>query len=287
MKILITGKNSYVGNSVKSFLNEKESLFTIHEISLRNIELSSISFKSYDVIFHVAGIAHISTNKKFIPEYFKINRDLAIDVAKKAKEEGVKQFIFTSSIAIYGDDLPIGNFKPINTNKATPTSAYGQSKLDADLEIQTLQDYSFKVCILRIPMVYGKSEKGNFKNLVNLSKKLSFFPKINNNRSVLHVKNLSELVRLVIINNLHGVFYPQDSQYFKTNQFIVKFRDFNSQKTFFIPFLSLLFRSLGFFIKSLNKLYGNKFYEQSLSKVKNINYQIYTIDDFIKESKDI
>ena len=164
MKILITGKSSYIGNSVKSWLNKTEPHFLVHEISLRNIELSSISFKSYEVIIHVAGIAHISTNKKFIPEYFKINRDLAIEVAIKAKEEGVKQFIFISSIAIYGDDMPIGNFKPIDTNKPTPTNAYGQSKLEAHLEIQKLQNNLFNASILRIPMVYGKSAKGIFLN---------------------------------------------------------------------------------------------------------------------------
>jgi UDP-glucose 4-epimerase len=287
MKILITGKSSYIGNSVKSWLNKTEPHFLVHEISLRNIELSSISFKSYEVIIHVAGIAHISTNKKFIPEYFKINRDLAIEVAIKAKEEGVKQFIFISSIAIYGDDMPIGNFKPIDTNQPTPTNAYGQSKLEADLEIQKLQNNLFNASILRIPMVYGKSAKGNFLKLINLSRKLSFFPKIKNNRSVLNIKNLSELVRLVIINNLHGLFYAQDNKYFETNDFVLKYRDLIGKKTIFFPFLGLLFKTLGFFIKPINKLYGNKYYEQSLSKVENINYQIYSIDDFIKDSKGI
>jgi UDP-glucose 4-epimerase len=107
MRILITGKNSYIGNSVKAWLNEKEPFFFVDEVSLRNVDLKTVSFKNYDVIFHVAGIAHIFSNKKLLTEYFKVNRDVAIEVAKKAKQEGVKQFIFTSSMAIYGDDRPI------------------------------------------------------------------------------------------------------------------------------------------------------------------------------------
>ena len=114
MKILITGKNSYIGNSVKSWLNEKEPSFIVDEISLRNIDLKTISFNDYDVIFHVAGIAHISSNKKLIPDYFRVNRDLAIELANKAKKDFVKLFIFTSSMAIYGNDKPIGDLFPID-----------------------------------------------------------------------------------------------------------------------------------------------------------------------------
>ena len=287
MRILITGKNSYIGNSVKAWLNEKEPSFNVEEISLRNIDLNKVSFKEYDVIFHVAGIAHISSNKKLIPEYFRVNRDLAIEVAKKAKEEGVNQFIFISSMAIYGVDRRIGDFKPIDEKKPKPSNPYGQSKLEADLAIQKFHDESFKVSILRIPMVYGKTSKGNFIKLVNISKKLSLFPKIKNIRSVLHIKNLSELIRLIIVNNLDGVFYPQDQKFFNTTQFILLLRGKNQKKTYLIPFLSFTLNLVSLLINSINKIYGNKFYDQSLSLIKNIDYQIYSIDNFIKELKDI
>jgi nucleoside-diphosphate-sugar epimerase len=287
MKILITGKNSYIGNSVKAWLNDKEPSFIVEEISLRNVELNKVSFKEYDVIFHVAGIAHISSSKKLIPEYFRVNRDLAIEVANKAKKEGVKQFIFTSSMAIYGDDRPIGDFTPIDVNNAKPTNPYGQSKLEADLAIQKLQDKNFDVSILRIPMIYGKSAKGNFLKLVNISKNLPIFPLLVNKRSILHVKNLTELVRLILVDNLKGVLFPQDEKYFDTTKFISSYRLSIGKKTIFIPFLSIFLIIFSSFIKTINKIYGNKFYESSLSIIKNINYQIYSIDDVIKEFKDI
>jgi nucleoside-diphosphate-sugar epimerase len=287
MRILITGRNSYIGNSVKIWLYEKEPTFIVDEISLRNIDLKSITFKDYDVIFHVAGIAHISSSKKLVPEYFRINRDLAIEVANKAKVEGVKHFIFTSSMAIYGDDKPISDFRPIDINNPFPVNAYGQSKLDADLAIQKLNYDNFKVSILRMPMIYGKSAKGNFLKLLNISNKLLFFPNIKNIRSILHIKNVSELIRLIIVNKLDGVFYPQDRNFFDTTEFIEKYRTINHQKTILIPFLVLPLRLLGLLIKSVKKIFGNKFYEQSVSIVKNFNYQIYSIDTFINELKDV
>ena len=287
MRILITGKHSYIGSSVKAWLNEKEPSFNVDEISLRNVDLKNITFNNYDVIFHVAGIAHISLNQKMIPEYFRINRDLAIEVAKKAKLEGVKQFIFTSTIAIFGDDRPIGEFSPIDIDKPTPTNTYGQSKMDADLAIQKLQDLKFKVSILRIPMIYGKTAKGNFLNLVKISKRIPIFPKINNFRSVLHVNNLSEFVRLIISNKISGVFYPQDHKYFNTTSFIVNYRKKLNKKTFLIPFISYPLKFTGLFIPAINKVYGNKFYEKGLSIIKNLKYQIYSIEDTIDELKDI
>jgi nucleoside-diphosphate-sugar epimerase len=287
MRILITGKNSYIGNSVKAWLNEKEPSFIVDEVSVRNIDLNTLSFKNYDVIFHVAGIAHITSNKKMIPEYFKINRDLAIEVAKKAKEEGVKQFIFTSTMAIYGDDRPIGDFRPIYTDKPSPTNTYGQSKLNADLAIQKLQDNYFDVIILRLPMVYGKNSKGNFLRLVEISKKSNIFPKLKNFRSVLHIKNLSELVRLTIIYRLKGVLYPQDKNYFDTTKFISLIRLGKNKKTLFVPFLSTFLTIIGFLIKPINKIYGNKYYMNANSTITNINYQLFSIEDVIQEIKDI
>ncbi len=283
MRILITGKNSYIGKSVRLWLNEKEPMYQVDEISLRNIDLNIVPFKNYDVVFHVAGIAHISSNKNLKTEYFKVNRDLAVEVAKRAKSEGVKHFIFTSSMAIYGEDRPIGNFKSINIQLPSPTNSYGQSKLEADLAIQKLSDSHFIVSILRIPMVYGKSAKGNFIKLVNFSKKLFFLPNIKNVRSVLHIKNLSEFVRNIINNKLFGVFYPQDKEYFNTNEFIIKIRTSRSKITIVLPYLTFFIKFLSFFTNQINKIYGNKYYSQSVSKNIMFDYQRYSVDDFINE----
>jgi len=255
----------------------------VDEVSLRNIELNTLSFKNYDVIFHVAGIAHITSNKKMIPEYFRINRDLAIEVAKKAKQEGVKQFIFTSTMAIYGDDRPIGDFRPIDIEKPTPTNAYGQSKLAADEAIQKLQDQNFKVSILRIPMVYGVNSKGNFPKLQKLAGKISMFPKLENKRSVINVLSLSELIRLLIIKKKDGFFYPQDKEYFSTSNFIKTYRKKIHKKTIFFPLWSLILKFLGLFIRPISKIYGNKFYDAKVSTIEGLNYQIESMSTYIEK----
>ena len=283
MKVLITGKNSYIGNSVKAWLENKEVGYTIDTISLKDKNLDELSFKSYDVIFHVAGIAHISQKKSLVSQYFAVNRDLAIAVAKKAQEEGVKQFIFTSTMAIYGDDLKIGDVRPLDINHPNPTNAYGQSKLEADLAIQKLDSSSFKVVILRIPMVYGKGAKGNFLKLFSLAKKNPIYPRIKNLRSVLNIYNLSELIRIITQQSLSGVYYPQDKEYFSTSDFIKKVRDYSKKKTIQLSILNPFVKLLSIPFKFINKIYGNKYYDQIYSSYEKINYQVSTLDEMIQD----
>jgi nucleoside-diphosphate-sugar epimerase len=287
LRVLITGKNSYIGNSVKSWLNKKEPTFLVDEVSLRNINLNAISFRDYDVVIHVAGIAHITSNKKLISQYFKINLDLTIKVAQKAKNEGVNQFIFTSSMAIYGRDRSINDLRPVNVEKPSPNDAYGQSKYEADIAVQKLQDDSFHIAILRVPMVYGKNAKGNFIKLVKLANKLMFFPLIQNIRSVIHIDSLSELIRLIILRQLKGVFYPQDSEYFSTTKFIRMIREKKGKKTIFVSIFNPFIKLLSHFIGTINKIYGNKYYEINHSMIKGVNYQVSSISDVIQELKDI
>jgi UDP-glucose 4-epimerase len=280
MKILITGKNSFIGNAFAKWINEFEPTFQIYKISLKNQDLKQLSFKDYDVVFHIAGVAHISSKKILIDNYFKINRDLAIDVANKAKEEGVKQFIFTSSMAIYGDDLQIGEIKSIDQTKPNPTNAYGQSKLEADLAIQKLNSSTFRTIVLRVPMVYGDNSKGNFHKLLTFSKLFSIFPRIENCRSVLHVNNLTRLLVHLIKEKSYGTMYPQDNQYLNTIDFIRVVR--RKKIIIFVNLFNSLIVVMSKRLKFINKIFGNKFYNQDISKIKGINYQIEDVYGYVK-----
>ena len=74
------------------------------------------------------------------------SQELTYQVAKKAKQEGVSQFIFMSSIIIYGDSAPIGETKIITKNTIpTPDDFYGDIKLQAEIRLQTLLDASFNI----------------------------------------------------------------------------------------------------------------------------------------------
>jgi UDP-glucose 4-epimerase len=271
-KILITGKNSYVGTSLERWLENYPDRYSIDSISLRNDSWREKDFSEYDVVFHVAGIAHVSSDPKMEEMYYKVNRDLTTETARKANAEGIKQFIFMSSIIVYGDSS--SNKRVIDKNTVpTPSNFYGNSKLQAEFGIKPLESDSFKVVIVRPPMIYGKGSKGNYLKLAKAAQKLPFFPDIENQRSMLHIDNLCEFIRLMIDNEESGLFFPQNSEYVKTSEMVkliaeVHGRKFNLVKVF-NPILKVMSIKLSF----INKVFGNLVYEKSMSGYKE-NYQI-------------
>lgn len=261
-RILITGANSYIGGSFKKLLNEHPKEYSVDELDMIDGSWKNYSFKNYDTILHVAGIAHVSANPKMKEVYFKINRDLAIETAKKAKNEKVKQFIFMSSMIIYGDDAKIGKYKIINKNTIpSPANFYGQSKLDADLAIQQMSDDTFKTVIIRTPMVYGPNCKGNFPRLVKFALKMPVFPKIDNKRSMIYIDNLCEIFKLIIDNEENGIFYPQNEDYISTNNIIKTVREIKGKKTIFCSLMNPFVKFASLFFSVFNKIYGSKIYD--------------------------
>lgn len=209
-KILITGANSYIGASFEKYIKENyPNDYVIDTVDMIDGTWREKSFSGYDSVFHVAGIAHQKETKKNAQLYYEVNRDLAIETAKKAKADGVKQFIFLSSMSIYGMDAGVIT-KETNPN---PKSHYGKSKWQAEQEIAPLDSENFKVCILRPPMVYGKGCKGNFQTVVKLVKKSPIFPNVKNERSMIYIDNLSAFIKLSIDNGLSGVYFPQNRFY--------------------------------------------------------------------------
>src|SRR5699024_6694971 len=206
-KVLITGVNSYVGNSLEEWLLKEPDNYSVDKISLRDDKWKERDLSGYDVIVHVAGIAHVSRDPKMEELYYKVNRDLTIETATKAKEEGVKQFIFLSSIIVYGEN--IGNDGVITKDTIPqPSNFYGNSKLQAEQGINPLNDENFNVVTIRPPMIYGKGSKGNYPKLAKAAQKLPIFPDIDNQRSMLHIDNLSEFIKLMIDNEERRLFYP-------------------------------------------------------------------------------
>ncbi len=260
-KILITGANSYVGTNVEKWLLKDEGKYEIDTLDMRDDNWESHDFSKYDVVYHVAGIAHVSSKKKLAPLYFKVNRDLAINTALKAKKEGVKQFIFMSSMIIYGKDNRVEVFKHIDKEKYAPINAYGQSKLEADLKIQELNDETFKTVVIRTPVVYGPGAKGNFPRLQKLALKLPIIPNIKNQRSMIYIDNLSNYIKDVIDNDKNGVFYPQNEDYMSTYEIMKVTREANGKKVRSTKLFNWLIKLLSFVIPTVNKVYGNKTYE--------------------------
>lgn len=272
-KVLITGKGSYVGTNFIKWLEQWPDQHEVVELSVRGTEWKEHDFSIYDVVLHVAGIAHVSTDPSMEQQYYKVNRDLAIEVAEKAKKEHVKQFIFTSSIIVYGDSSHINKKRIIDKNtKPQPSNFYGNSKLQAEEGISLLESDDFKVVIIRPPMIYGKGSKGNYLKLAKISRISPIFPNVDNQRSMLHIDNLCEFIRLMIENKEKGLFFPQNDEYVNTSEMVKIIAETNGKKIKLVkgfnPFLFLLRR----YVKVLNKIFGNLVYEQSISEYK-VNYR--------------
>ena len=217
-RILITAKNSYIGNSFAAWTGDR---YHIEYISCRTDEWKKSDFAKYDVILHVAGIAHVSTAAHMESQYYKVNTDLTIELATKAKADGVKQFIFMSSIIVYGDSSYINKKRVINEKTPPqPSNFYGNSKLKAEEGILPMQSDEFNVVVIRPPMIYGKNSKGNYSTLVKMAQKLPIFPDIDNERSMLHIDNLCEFIRLMVDHEESGVFYPQNTEYVCTSEMV-------------------------------------------------------------------
>ena len=158
-KVLITGAGSYIGGRVEEWLLAKQEGIEVTVYDTMDKDFLQKSFHGFDTIFHVAGIAHVSADPKKEPLYYKVNCDLAVDTARKAKEDGVSQFIFMSSIIVYGNEGQKGLINQYTREK--PVDFYGRSKLMAEEGLKPLADEKFKVAIIRPPMIYGKESKGN------------------------------------------------------------------------------------------------------------------------------
>ena len=94
MKILITGAGSYVGESVRKYILAKEPSFQIDAVDTMGDNWKKADYSQYDVVFHVAGIAHVNADPKMEPLYYKVNRDLTIEIARHAQEAGVSYSYF-------------------------------------------------------------------------------------------------------------------------------------------------------------------------------------------------
>ena len=159
-KILITGANSYIGTSFEKWNIENKQSYTVDTLDMKSDVWQNYDFRGYDVVFHVAGIAHAdvgNATEELKALYYKVNTDLTTACVKKAKADGVGQFIFMSSMIVYGASGKLGKSRRITADsQPDPENFYGDSKLKAEEGIQVLTDEPFTVLILRPPMIYGE-----------------------------------------------------------------------------------------------------------------------------------
>lgn len=273
-RILVTGKNSYIGNSFEQWMKGSQEEYLIDKISLKGSHWKEYDFSKYDVIFHVAGIAHADVSKvsKETKElYYRINCDLAIQTAKKYKEDlngKAGQFIYMSSIIVYGLETNLTKKRVITFDTVPqPSSFYGDSKLKAEQSLHPLENSSFKIVILRPPMIYGKGSKGNFPKLVQLANKLPVFPAVKNERSMLFIGNLCIYLQQIIDKQSSGTFFPQNNEYVSTADMVKMIAEAQNKKIHTTPYFNwgvkLLSFSPGKIGNLVNKAFGSLVYEHN------------------------
>ena len=292
-KVLITGANSYIGVSFENYVKEHYS----SELSIDTVDMIDGSwrnkdFSSYDIVYHVAGLAHADVGKvsdEVKAKYYAINTELAIETANKAKKDGVKQFVFMSSAIVYGDSAPYGQVKRITADtEPHPVNFYGDSKWQADKGVRELADDSFVVTVLRPPMIYGKNSKGNYPSLAKMAKKLPVFPYVQNERSMLYIENLCEFLCQIMIRGEGGIFWPQNAEYTNTSEMVKMIADAANHKIYVSKgwnWVVGLARIIPGKPRSLaNKAFGNLSYDQSMSRY-GFSYQRVNLLDSIKRTE--
>lgn len=292
-KVLITGANSYIGVNFEQYA----SAHYPEELQIDTVDMIDGSwrekdFSPYDVVYHVAGIAHADVGKvtdEIKAKYYAINTDLAIETARKAKADGVKQFVFMSSAIVYGNSAPYGKVKRITKDtEPKPAGFYGDSKWQADKGIRELADDTFITCILRPPMIYGKGCKGNYPVLSKMARKLPIFPDIKNERSMLYIENLCEFLCQVMIRGESGIFWPQNAEYSRTSEMVKIVAGIAGHKILVSKAFNWAVRIMIHVpgkVKGLaNKAFGNLSYDQEMSKYE-FEYRVVDLKTSIERTE--
>jgi nucleoside-diphosphate-sugar epimerase len=280
MKILVTGKTSYAGSQLAKRIKDLNKGYEIDFVSVKNDLWKEMSFSSYDAIYHVAAIVHKKESVQNKDSYYLINRDLTFDLASKAKAEGVKSFVFLSTMAVYGLVGKIG--KEIVINKQTelaPRTHYGKSKLQAEQLLLKLDSEKFKIAILRVPMIYGKGCPGNYRMLSKLSSKVAVYPYLNNKRSMIFIHHLSDYVLHIMEKRINGIILVKSPWDIDTLEMISEIRKTQGKKIYKSRLLGLLLKLFGNKFAVSKKMFGTIYYLDTDSNLNDFNYSNY---DFIQ-----
>lgn len=249
-------------------------------MSTRNEEFKNMNYSGFDSILHVASIVH---QKKYVSQddYYSVNVKNTIEIAELAKKAGVRQFIFISSMAVYGDN----ETQITNSSKLQPSNLYGKTKLMAEEKLLGLQDDKFIISILRPPMIYGKDCPGNYKTLSKLARRIHVFPTIENQRSMIYIDNLSECIWNIINAELSGIFYPQNIELVNTYNLVREIANCYNHKVMGFSFLNPIIKTLIKYNRLIRKIFGNLYYTKEMSHIKEFNYQVVTFEESIKETE--
>ncbi len=268
IKVLITGANSFVGTNFRFFSQYKD----VEEISLFENKPEDINFSKYDVVLHLAAIVHQS---KKIPEseYFNVNKNLCLRVVEHAKKAGIKQFVFLSTVKVYGEFVP--KFGLCNENsKCIPDDAYGKSKYEAELALKKIENSGFTVSIIRTPLVYGEGVRANMLSIIKLVDTFPILPfgKVNNKRSFTSAGNLVGFIDRIIEKRASGIFIAMDEKPLSTTELVNYISKFLNKKVVLFKVPGIIIKIGAFFFPRIfDRLYGALEFDNTKTK-KELNF---------------
>ena len=277
-RVLITGAGSYIGEKVKGWLQQSPDLFEVDAVDTMNDHWKEADFSRYDVVYNVAGIAHVKAAAGEGPLYYAVNRDMVVAIAKAAKEAGVKQFIHMSSMIVYKEVKTLEGKTIHPDTEPAPNGFYGDSKLQGEIGIRELDCDTFKVCILRPPMIYGPGCRGNFPKLAWLAVKTPVFPAWHNKRSMLFIDNLCEFVKQLILYEVSGTVYPQNDEYADTVEIIRYYAKANGKKIWITKLFNPFIWLLGDHVRPIGKMFSNSTYDMEMSEYP-FEYRVVSLKD--------
>ena len=240
--LMITGASGFIGSN---FIERYKDKYNIIPVDLLKIKPEEIDFRGVDTVLHLAALVH---QMKGAPreKYFEVNTELTRRVAEEAKKQGVRHFVFYSTVKVYGYDGDLYNHNLIlnEESECKPMNdPYGESKWEAEKILRRLEDDNFKIGIIRPPMVYGKGVKGNMESLIKLVKMLPILPfnYDKNRRSLVNIENLMYLTALVIDKEASGVFLPLDEKNISLKEIVEGIEKAYNLKRINIPMIQPIF----------------------------------------------
>ena len=212
-KILVTGASGFIGQKIYRQLIklERNVCGTVRNLNLNTLEHIKVAdiggevdwkniLKDVSCIIHCAGKVHEMKKKNDINSYSLVNTEGTKILAEHAIKNGVKRFIFLSSLKVNGENSKKMNNKNnlfYNNDKPNPQDFYAKSKLEAEKVLWKISLKSnLEVVVLRLPLVYGHAAKGNLSRLIKLINTGVPLPfgLIENKRSLIGVDNLIDIL---------------------------------------------------------------------------------------------
>ena len=256
-QVYIIGKNGYIASSFGLWLEKQPEAYAVHTIPARGFVPETFDFSQADVVVFAAGIAHLPSKDAKDAPYAAVNCNLAVSTARKAAQDGVGQFLYLSSMSVYGADSgAIEQHTPLS-----PKNAYGRSKQMAEEQLSQLRSPQFRVCILRPPMVYGTNCRGNYQTLRRIACSVPVFPVVNNRRSMIHIDNLCAWMQWAIDTQSTDLLLPQDPFYVSTSEMVRLIAAAHGKKKVLIPGFGKLLSALP--VSAAKKAFGSLYYAPS------------------------